>query len=860
VPGAGKLGVRSTAPLQALPIDPLLPSIIASLRAWPTLVLEAPPGAGKTTRLPRALLDAGFAERGEIVVLEPRRLAARMAARRVAEELGEAPGETVGYRVRFEDVSSRRTRIRFVTEGVLERMLLDSPALEGIAAVVLDEFHERHLQGDVALASAEALRRSRRPDLLLVAMSATLDAAPLAAHLSAPVFRSEGKRFEVATEHLAAPDERPLASQVASAVRKLVSEGLDGDVLVFLPGAAEIRRAREACEKIAQQAALTVVPLHGDLSPQEQDAAVKPGPLRKVILSTNVAESSITVEGVSAVIDSGLARVASQAPWSGMSRIRVQKVSRASATQRAGRAGRTRPGRCLRLYTQGDFEGRPDHDEPEIRRLDLTQTWLELKTLGTTELPWLEPPPQPHVRAAEELLQKLGATDGEGRVTETGRAMVRFSVHPRVARVIVEGMRRGVAEDACVAAAVLTEGDLRTTSRAQFGERRLRDAATERSDMDALIDLYREAEEARFSPGVIRAAGLDAGATHAVARMTSQLLRVADRLGRHRPPPRAAPPGDKTIGVALLAGYPDRVARRVRPGSQQLALAGGGVAELSEASVVRDAEWMVALEAEERVVSGGRRGGIVVHLASAIEPEWLIDLFPDDVVEKQETSWNARAGRAEARESMLWGNLVMHASETSPAEAEAARLLAEAAVAAGPAAFAQEGALERWLARVRFAASVDGSTAAPTDDDVRATLVELCVGRRSFAELREAGLLDALRSGRGHAIDRLAPDRVQLAGGRTVVVAYEAGRPPGIESRLQDFFGMTEGPRVGAGKVPLVLELLAPNGRAVQVTSDLAGFWAKHYPAIRKELMRRYPRHSWPDDPTVPAPRMRPRP
>jgi ATP-dependent helicase HrpB len=839
----------------ALPIDPLLPAIVESLRATPALVLEAPPGAGKTTRVPRALLDAGFAERGEIVVLEPRRLAARMAARRVAEELGETPGQTVGYTVRFEDRSGARTRIRFVTEGVFARMLSGSADLSATSAVILDEFHERHLQGDVVLALAERLRRTNRPDLVLIAMSATLDAGPLAAHLGAPVLRSEGKRFDVAIEYLPGNDERPLASQVASAVRRLVNEGLDGDVLVFLPGAGEIRRAREACANIAEQADLALLPLHGDLSPEEQDAAVRPGPRRKVILSTNVAESSVTVEGVIAVVDSGLARVASQAPWSGMQRVRVEKISRSSAVQRAGRAGRTRAGRCLRLYTRADLEMRAEHEEPEIRRLDLTQTWLELKALGVDAVPWLETPPEAHARAAEDLLRKLGATDAQGRITDTGRAMARFAVHPRASRVVVEAQRRGVLADGCVAAALLTEGDIRSASRAQFGEARSRDAATERSDVDALIDLYREAEDSRFSASALRAAGLDAGTTHTVARLASQLLKGTGRTAVDGDGGSA----ETALGVSLLAGYPDRVAKRVRAGSRQVALAGGGMAELSEASVVREARWLVALDAEERAASAGRRGGVVVHIASAIEPEWLIELFPELVVERREVLWNAEAERVESREALIWGDLALHESIAPAApDDEASRQLARAALDAGPAAFAAEGALESWLARARFAASVDASTVAPSDDDVKAMLVELCEGRRSFAELREAGLLDSVRA-RTRNVDRLAPERVALAAGRGVAVRYEVGRPPSIASRLQDFFGMTDGPRIGGGRTPLVLELLAPNGRAVQVTTDLAGFWARHYPAIRKELMRRYPRHSWPDDPTVPTPRMRPR-
>ncbi len=852
--------------MQPLPIDPLLPQIVGTLRETSALVLEAPPGAGKTTRVPRALLEAGFAEGGEIVVLEPRRLATRMAAARVADELGEQVGATVGYQVRFEDVSSARTRVRFVTEGILGRRLLASPRLDGVSVVVLDEFHERHLQGDVALALVERLRRTARPDLRVVAMSATLATGPLAAYLKAPVLRAEGRRFEVAIEHLPATDDRPLALQIASAVRSLLGDGLDGDVLVFLPGAGEIRRAREACEKLAEQHDLLVVPLHGDLTPREQDAAIRPAGKRKVILSTNVAESSVTIEGVVAVVDSGVARVASQAPWSGLPRLRVEKISRASAVQRAGRAGRTRPGRCLRLYTRADFDTRPEHDAPEIQRLDLAQTWLELAASTSVDaaVPWFEAPPEAHVRAAAELLERLGAIDARG-VTETGRAMLRFAVHPRAARVVVEGERRGVAEDAAIAAAILAEGDVRQTSRAQFGDARADDRATERSDLVALVDLFREAEESRFSAGALRAAGLDGGATHAVARASSQLVRAC-KAARRRFQGSAAEAED-ALRIALLAGYPDRVARRVRPGGRSLALAGGGSAELAPTSVVRDAEWMVALDAEERQGAapgrGAGKGGVVVRLASAIEPEWLLDLFAEHVVESRGVTWDANAERVQARDTMTWDGLVLHASESADAAPEeAARVLSEAAVAAGPGAFAPREALDRWLARARFAASVDPSIPAPDDAAIRAAIERLSEGRRSFAELREAGLLDVLRRAPGMKpgeVDRLAPERVTLGGGRSVTVQYEDGKPPSIGSRLQDFFGMTDGPRVGGGRVPLVLELNAPSGRAVQVTTDLRGFWERHYPSIRKELARKHPRHAWPDDPTVPQPAMRPR-
>jgi ATP-dependent helicase HrpB len=442
-------------------------------------------------------------------------------------------------------------------------------------------------------------------------------------------------------------------------------------------------------------------------------------------------------------------------------------------------------------------------------------------------------------------------------------------VHPRIARVVVEGERRGVVADACVAAAILAEGDIRASSRARFGQTRARDAPTERSDVVALVELFREAQESRFSPGVLRAAELDPGATHAVARAASQLERACRRGGRDTRDGRdGRGPGERAdarddaetrLCTALLAGYPDRVARRVRAGARQIALATGGVAELAETSVVRDAEWLVALEAEER--SSGARAAVAVRLASGVEPEWLIDLFARDVHEEREVVWNAQAERVEAREVMTWGELALHTSENAdPTRAEAARVLADAALAAGARVFAPEGALDRWLARARFAATVDASIHAPDDEAVRATLTALCDGRRSFAELRAAGLLDALRAtlgARATAVERIAPERLTLAGGRSVVVDYESGSAPRVASRMQDFFGMTDGPRLG-DRAAVVLELLAPNGRAVQVTTDLGGFWERHYPALRKELKRRYPKHAWPDDPTKIIPRTRP--
>jgi ATP-dependent helicase HrpB len=881
-----------------------LPDLVAALRARPSAVVEAPPGAGKTTRVPPSLLEAGLAGEGEIVVLEPRRLAARMAARRVAAERGEAPGETVGWQVRFEEVAGPRTRIRYVTEALLTRRLLGDPQLARVGAVVLDEFHERHLHGDLALALLRRLQRGPRPDLKLVVMSATLDAGPVARFLGAAALRSEGRAFPVAVEYLspqeAARDLR-LEERVALAVRRVLREEPDGHVLVFLPGAAEIRRTREAL-RAASEAGVEVLPLHGDLAPEEQDRAVAPSTRRKVILSTNVAETSVTIEGVVAVVDTGLARIAAHSPWSGLPTLELRRVSRASLAQRAGRAGRTRPGRALRLFTQHDHDGRPEQDVPEIRREDLADTVLALSSLGALELEWLDAPPEAAWQAATALLRRLGALDvgPAGRLTALGEAMLRLPLHPRLARLVLAAGDLGAAREGALCAAVLGERDLR--ERWDGSGRGRVVAPTGPSDLLELASLFEEAAHARFEEGRLRAMGLVPGAVRAVDRARAQIAqaaRVAREAAWSRPrsgataPPRAvaAPPPphpgggegaatarEQAVLAATLAAFPDRVARRRVPGSDEVVLTGGGSARLAPESVVREAQLLVALDAEERRgradARGGQRsgagasGGVVVRLASAVTQELLLDLFPASMRYETVLRWNAGAERVDAWELLLYEDLVLEESRAATLDAErASAVLADAALARGARAFAAEGELDRLVARVAFAAAQEPASGlrAQDDEELAAALREACAGRRSFAELREAGLeaslLARLPPAARAALERLAPERVTLPGGRKVKVQYGDGsRPPWIESRLQDFFGMAEGPRLAGGRVPLVLHLLAPNQRAVQVTSDLAGFWERHYPALRRELMRRYPRHAWPEDPLraqPPAPRGR---
>lgn len=833
-----------------LPIDALLPELVATLQRREALVLEAPPGAGKTTRVPPALLKAGLSGEKEVVVLQPRRLATRLAATRVAEELGERAGETVGYQVRFEDVSSKKTRIRFVTEGILTRRLVGDPLLRDVGVVVLDEFHERHLASDLALGMLRRLQLGPRKDLKLVVMSATLDAAPIAKWLGdAPSLRSEGRRFDVAIEHLEREDERPLDQQVLAALKRLVQGNLDGHVLVFLPGAGEIRRAMETCDDFVRRQGLELHVLHGDLSPAEQDRALKPSQKRKVILSTNVAETSVTIDGIAAVVDSGLARVAAHSPWSGMPTLKLAKVSKASAIQRAGRAGRTRAGTCVRLYTRGDFEGRPATDTPEIRRLDFAESALSLRAMGVTKLnefDFFEAPAPASLEAADSLLHALGSIDRQGALTELGKRLLKLPLHPRLARVVAEAENLGVSREGATMAALLGERDIRQEARAQFNRGSSAHAQSGPSDVLELLERYEQGQR-----NGARSAGLDSSAMSSVDRVTKQLARVIDSNRANAP--RTNAERDSALLRAVLAGFPDRVARRRRPRAPDVVFSAGGSATLDPSSVVHDAELMVAVDAEEK------KGGVVVRLASKIDAEWLLETNPDALGEVDRLEWNESAKRVDRVTRMTYGAVTLEETrQPAPASEETGAILAEHAIAAGASAFTDAEKLTHWQCRVDTLRTGFPEAEFPTPDTqfIREAIKELSTNLRSFKELEEASLLEFLNSRltprQAQLLSKEAPAQLTLPGGRTVKINWEPGKPPWIESRLQDFFGMTKGPSVG--RTPLVIHLLAPNYNAVQVTTDLSGFWDRHYPAVRKELMRQYPKHSWPEDPRTAQP------
>ena len=772
-----------------LPIDEVLPEIIASVQTSPNLVIEAAPGAGKTTRVPPEILKVVS---GEVLVLEPRRIAARMAARRVASEMGERIGETAGYQVRFDEVAGPRTRLRFVTEGVLTRRLISDPDLKGVDAIVLDEFHERHLEGDFSLALLKRLQR-RRPDLRLVVMSATLDVETIANYLDGcPIVKSGGRLFELSVNHLPYSPE-PLELQLRNALDMLLTQSSDGDILAFLPGAAEIRRSMGACDASARRAGVAMFPLHGSLSPEEQDRAITPGPRRKLILATNVAESSITVEGVNAVIDSGLARFATWSHWSGLQTLTVGRVSKASAKQRAGRAARTGPGRVLRLYTVEDYQLRPEHETPEILRSDLSQLCLTLRAMriDPKDIEWLDAPPEAAAASAESLLDRLGASG------DAVRQLSRFPLSPRLSRVVIDAVDRGVGDDGCVVAALLSSG-------IEF----------EGNDLLPVLDKSRD--ERRRDPRL--------------QQSVEQLRRIARASGpRHH--------DDDALLKSVLTGFPDRVAQR-RAGNQVLLSAGGSAEVLGQPPAY---ELMVALDAENRK----DKPLPLVRMTSRIEAEWLIDQFPDRMREQSTVVWNRSSERVEAVSALLYDELIIEESRgaTPPPEA-AAELLAQKAIEAGIERFVDRDRLDHFLARVEFAGL--------EPPDVQATLREMCLGALSFADLKVAArdflsLLEQKADAR--KLNQLAPESLRLQGGRQVKIHFEHGKPPWVSSRLQDFFGMRETPKIGAAQTPVVIHLLAPNHRPVQTTTDLAGFWERLYPQVRRELMRRYPRHAWPERP-----------
>ncbi len=825
----------------ALPIEQALPQISRALVDHGVLVLTAEPGAGKTTRVP--LFISELAEiSGEVVVTEPRRLAARLAASYVATLSGSALGKRVGYTVRFEDASSADTRVRYVTEGILLRRLVSQPTLPNVGCVVLDEFHERHLPGDELLTLLTTLR-ARRPDLRLLVMSATLDAGPLRAFLGGcPHVHVPGKSYPLTIQYDLDVDDRPLEKRVSSAVRQALRTHPTGDILVFLPGTSEIFAAEDALQ--AASLGVNVCPLYGDLSLEAQRAAVTASATRRVVLATNVAESSVTVDGVRIVVDCGLAKLATVSPWSGRSVLRSEWISKNSAVQRAGRAARQGPGAVYRLYTEGRYKSLADHDSPEIQRTDLAPLVLDLGALGIADplsLRWLSPPPPPAVTAATELLTRLGAIEG-GRLTAVGQYLGDSPLPPRLARVLLEGKRLGIEEHARLAVALLSERDIRQR------DYKTNDLPTEASDLVERIDRMRESDMGRQRP----AAGVDRNRVSAVRRVFEQ-LRSRRRSPEENNAELSLNEQDRRLARALLAGFGDRVAKRKSEQGLDLVLRDGSSARLSEQSVVRVAPFLIALDVDEQ--QRGRTTVPVVRLASAVDAEWLLDAFSQQIEASEELVFDLQRRRVESSSRLTLGSLTLDESRL-PAQPSlaAGELLFNYAWTQRAQLFGKDSKVDNLRHRLQLLSHHEPALQLPTDVawEDEALLRQACEALTSFRELEEldfsTSIVERLTPPQLQALHTLCPERIQLKTGLSLEVHYERDKPPWIQARIQDFFGQDQTPRVVRGRVPLTVHLLAPNRRPVQVTNDLESFWSRHYAPVRKELRQRYPRHHWPED------------
>jgi ATP-dependent helicase HrpB len=813
-----------------LPIDAVLDDLARTLERSNAAVLVAPPGAGKTTRVPLALLDAPWAKGKKIIVLEPRRIAARASAERMAKTLGERAGETVGYRVRFGSKISRATRIEVVTEGIFSRQILDDPELAGVAAVLFDEFHERSLDADMGLALARDAQTGLREDLRLLVMSATLDGARVAKLLGdAPVVESEGRAFPVETRYLSrkidVPLERQMADSIATALR-----ADPGSVLAFLPGAAEIRRTQNFLGERVQDASTEIVPLFGALDASVQDRAIAPAPkgTRKVVLATSIAETSLTIEGVRIVVDSGLARVPRYEPDIGLTRLETVRASRAAVDQRRGRAGRTSPGICYRLWDEPQTASLAAYTQPEILSADLSSLVLDLAQWGVSDpatLAFLDPPPAPALKEARSLLEELGALDADGRITAEGKRLRALALPPRLARMIVDSDVFGVGENAAEIAAILTERGLGGDS----------------VDLDHRLDQFRRDRSQRAS------------SARDLAR------RWASQVASSSPQEEA----ELSTGVMLAFAFPDRVAKNRGNGS--FVLANGRGAAVEQTSSLARAPYIAVGE-----LTGTAAAGRIL-LAAPITQEEIEAKFADHIEATDEISFDrgALALRARRKKTLHAITLSEAPLALSPS-AETARIFADGLIGAGLDKLPWSKSAKQWRDRVMFLRKAEGEGWPDlSNDGLIASAVDWLVpalyDRTSLKDFSAGDLSEALQTllpwELRARLEREAPTHFEAPTGTMLAIDYEAEQGPTIAVRLQELFGLNTHPSIAKGKVPLVLELLSPAQRPVQVTRDLPGFWRGSYVAVRSDLRGRYPRHPWPEDPAsaMPTRRVKPR-
>jgi len=872
-----------------LPIYEIEHAIIARLRADRRLILSAPTGSGKSTQVPQMLLRHGLLGTGQVVVLQPRRLAARLLAARVASELGVKLGEEVGYQIRFENCTSAKTKIRFVTEGVLLRQMINDPELRGVSAILFDEFHERHLYGDITLAQTLEQQEKHRPDLLLAVMSATLNAGELERYLSSKsetanreskikcsVLTSQGRMFPVEMEYAALPsyvDKRPVWEQAAAAFSHYVHHGGEGDVLVFMPGGFEIAQTIEAIRHTSEAKGFILLPLHGELPPRDQDAAVARYDKRKVVVATNVAETSLTIDGVRLVIDSGLARVARYDANRGINTLLIDKISQSSADQRAGRAGRTAPGVCMRLWARDEHAHRALQELPEIKRLDLSEVVLTLKASGVADLRkfrWLEKPDEISLAHAEELLADLGALKADAvggdhgddgtpvvagrqpllQVTPIGRKMLAFPLHPRYARMLLAAQEYGCVHQACLVAALTQGRDLLLRNCGKEVDSAREDLLGDKSSSDfwILMRAWSFAFNNQFRLDACRKLGIHAVTARQVGPLFDQFLRIAKDEGLDTRPHEVK---DEALQKCILIGFSDRVARRLDQGTLRCELVHGRRGVLARESAVQQSPLFVVSEIRE-IEGRDREVNTILSLATAIEVEWLRELFPDDIHSAVNVQFDAQQKRVLAAELLRFRDLALAAKRIDPPPADpAARLLADEVLAGRLLLPNWDHHVEQWLARLQLLCQqcADLQLPAITEEDKKAIIEQLCHGAVSYKDIKEREVkpivMSWLSSAQRELLDKHAPERLTLPNGRTPKVNYENGKSPFISLRIQELYDVNQTPKVALGRVPVTVHILTPGMKPIQVTQDLASFWREQYPKIKSELARKYPRHLW---------------
>jgi ATP-dependent helicase HrpB len=845
-------------PPRDLPIYELEPTVVSALRAQGRLIVQAPTGSGKSTQIPQMLLRHGFVDGGEVVVLQPRRLAARLLAKRVAEEVGTTLGDIVGYQIRLESRVSAQTRIRFVTEGILLRQMSFDATLRGVNALVFDEFHERHLYGDISLARALQIQQTLRPDLKIIVMSATLDAAILRDYLApCEILTSQGRTFPVRTEYLsrAVDFETDPVWTVAARECERIATSTSGDMLVFMPGAYEIGRTVQEIQGSRALRDFICFPLHGELPPEQQDRAVARYEARKIIVSTNVAETSLTIDGVMVVVDCGLARVARFDPHRGINTLLIEKISAASADQRAGRAGRTAPGVCVRLWTERDHAQRARQELPEIKRLDLAEVVLTLKASGTDDIagfPWLEKPEAKALARAETLLADLGALGGRGlAITETGRRMLRFPVHPRYARMFLAAQERGCVRAVALMAA-LTQGRnflLRGVDKRTEEARDDLLGEEQESDFFLLMRAWRYADKANYALEDCRRLGIHAQGARQVGPLFTQFLKIAEKEGLDVSEQRL---DGTAVRKCVLAGFSDQLAKRLDGGTLRCELVHGRRGLLARESCLQKAPLLVAAEISEIEGRGGEVN-VLLTLATAIEESWLKEVFPDDYREVRGVVYDETMKRVVSRRERRFRDLVLEAkasSDEAPLN-EAAALLTQEVLAGRIKLEAWDEAVEQWILRVnRLAEWFPELEVSPITDADRATLIEqICYGELGARAVKDKPVMPVLRdwltAEQLAVMDDYLPEKLTMANGRKAKLSYTKEGPPVMSARIQELYGVEAKFTLGHGRVPVKIEVLAPNYRPIQVTDDLSNFWREQYPKVKAELSRRYPRHEW---------------